>query len=205
MVMYLGRKIATALEKIAYSGEMGHREVIQPLRAALKPFGVRVDHSYSDKLNGYEFGVSGHYDGSRIRQPIHLVVYFSNDWLVHGARMKWTKQRRQEFCFKVSQVLQHELIHKCQAQYRDVELGYRAAKDPHRQTELYLSNKDEIGAYAHDIMMELKTTEFGWNILRQIGRYRIPSYNIYKKAFGRKDWHKVKNRLLKQVFKWMEN
>lgn len=202
MGMYLGRKIATALEKCSFSGEMGHRTIVDRLKVALKPFGVRIDHSYSDKLNGYEFGVSGHYDGSRIRQPIKLVVFFSLD---HGAKYHWTESRQKAFCFKVSQVLQHELIHKCQAQYRDGDTGYQVAIDRRYQEELYLSNKDEIGAYAHDIMMELKQQKHGWNILRQIGRYRIPSYNIYKNAFRQQDWHKIKNRLLKQVFKWMEN
>ena len=99
--------------------------------------------------------------------------------------------------FKVSQVLQHELIHKHQAQYRDELLGYK--------DEDYLANKDEIGAYAHDIMLELKQNNNGWNILRHISQYNIPSYIIYSHSFGQQDWHKVKNRLLKQVFKWMEN
>lgn len=201
--MYLERKIVTSLEKTVFSGEMDHGQIVEECRRVLKRFGVRVELSYSDKLNGYEFEVSGHYDSSRMRQPINLVVYFS---LEHGARFRWTGTRVNEFRFKVSQVLQHELIHKCQAQYRlEGELGYPACFDKNKQEQLYLANKDEIGAYAHDIMMELKQQKGRWTILRQIGRYNVPSYNIYKQAFGSKDWHKVKHRLLKQVFKWMEN
>ena len=192
--MYLGRKIETALEKTVFSGEMDHRQIVEQCRRVLKRFGIRVDHSYCENLSGYEFSVSGHYDSSRIRMPIQLWLHFS---LEHGARFKWTEVRRNEFLFKVSQVCQHELIHKCQAQYRDGLLGY--------SDDDYLTNKDEIGAYAHDIMMELKQQRGRWNILRQIGRYNVPSYNIYKNAFYGQDWHKVKHRLLKQVFKWMEN
>jgi len=192
--MYLERKIVTSLEKTVFSGEMDHGQIVEECRRVLKRFGVRVDLSYSDKLNGHEFAVSGYYDSSRVRLPILLRLHFSLD---HGSVFKWTQARRKDFVFKVSQVLQHELIHKCQAQYRDELLGYK--------DEEYLANKDEIGAYAHDIMLELKQNNNGWNMLRHISQYNIPSYKIYSHSFGQQDWHKVKNRLLKQVFKWMEN
>ena len=192
--MYLERKIVTSLEKTAFSGEMDHGQIVEECRRVLKRFGVRVELSYSDKLNGHEFAVSGYYDSSRVRLPILLRLHFSLD---HGSVFKWTQARRKDFVFKVSQVLQHELIHKCQAQYRDELLGYK--------DEEYLANKDEIGAYAHDIMLELKQNNNGWNMLRHISQYNIPSYKIYSHSFGQQDWHKVKNRLLKQVFKWMEN
>ena len=192
--MYLERKIVTALEKTAFSGEMDHGQIVEECRRVLKRFGVRVELSYSDKLNEYEFAVSGYYDSSRVRLPILLRLHFSLD---HGSVFKWTQARRKDFVFKVSQVLQHELIHKHQAQYRDGLLGY--------SDDDYLTNKDEIGAYAHDIMLELKQNNNGWNILRHISQYNIPSYKIYSHSFGQQDWHKVKNRLLKQVFKWMEN
>ena len=192
--MYLERKIVTALEKTVFSGEMDHGQIVEECRRVLKRFGVRVELSYSDKLNGHEFAVSGYYDSSRVRLPILLRLHFSLD---HGSVFKWTQARQKDFVFKVSQVLQHELIHKCQAQYRDELLGYK--------DEEYLANKDEIGAYAHDIMLELKQNNNGWNMLRHISQYNIPSYKIYSHSFGQQDWHKVKNRLLKQVFKWMEN
>jgi len=192
--MYLERKIVTSLEKTAFSGEMDHGQIVEECRRVLKRFGVRVELSYSDKLNEYEFAVSGYYDSSRVRLPILLRLHFSLD---HGSVFKWTQARRKDFVFKVSQVLQHELIHKHQAQYRDGLLGY--------SDDDYLTNKDEIGAYAHDIMLELKQNNNGWNILRHISQYNIPSYKIYSHSFGQQDWHKVKNRLLKQVFKWMEN
>ena len=192
--MYLERKIVTSLEKTAFSGEMDHGQIVEECRRVLKRFGVRVELSYSDKLNEYEFAVSGYYDSSRVRLPILLRLHFSLD---HGSVFKWTQARRKDFVFKVSQVLQHELIHKHQAQYRDGLLGY--------SDDDYLTNKDEIGAYAHDIMLELKQNNNGWNMLRHISQYNIPSYKIYSHSFGQQDWHKVKNRLLKQVFKWMEN
>ena len=197
MGMYLERKIVTSLEKTVFSGEMDHGQIVEECRRVLKRFGVRVELSYlgpEDILEGYQFTVSGYYDSSRVRLPILLRLHFSLD---HGSVFKWTQARRKDFVFKVSQVLQHELIHKCQAQYRDELLGYK--------DEDYLANKDEIGAYAHDIMLELKQQKGRWNILRQIGLYNVPSYNIYKNAFYGQDWHKVKHRLLKQVFKWMEN
>ena len=197
MGMYLERKILTSLEKSVFSGEMDHGQIVEQCRSALKRFGVRVELSYlgpEDILEGYQFAVSGYYDSSRVRLPILLRLHFSLD---HGSMFKWTPARRKDFVFKVSQVLQHELIHKHQAQYRDELLGYK--------DEDYLANKDEIGAYAHDIMLELKQNNNGWNILRHISQYNIPSYNIYSHSFGQQDWHKVKNRLLKQVFKWMEN
>ena len=197
MGMYLERKIVTALEKCAFSGEMGHGQIVERLKEALKPFGVRVNLSYlspEDMLEGYQFAISGYYDSERIKQPILLRCHFS---LEYGSMYQWTEARRKDFVFKVSQVLQHELIHKCQAQYRDGVMGYLEGD--------YLANKDEIGAYAHDMMLELKQKNNGWNILRHISQYNIPTYNLYSQSFGQEDWHKVKNRLLKQVFKWMEN
>lgn len=195
--MYLERKILTSLEKSVFSGEMDHGQIVEECRTALKRFGVRVELSYlgpEDILEGYQFAVSGYYDSNRVRLPILLRLHFSLD---HVSIFKWTKARQKDFVFKVSQVLQHELIHKHQAQYRDGPLGYK--------DEDYLANKDEIGAYAHDIMLEIKQKNNGWNILRHISQYNIPSYHIYTQSFGQEDWHKVKNRLLKQVFKWMEN
>ena len=196
--MYLSSKINRALQHLSLDGRQTHRDIVDQCRNVLKPFGARVDVTYSDALHGYEYTISGTYNSERIRQPIHIWLHFSME---HGGNYQWTRKRGKQFRFSLSQVLQHEWVHKCQHQYRDGVMGYRG------QQLDYLANKDEIGAYAHDLCMELEYYygSESFDVLRKVGRSEnLTSYEIYEKAFRGCEWSKIKKRLLKQTFKWME-
>lgn len=125
------------------------------------------------------------------------------------------KESWDTFKFMFSQTLQHELIHKYQSIARDDNIDEGADSDiDHRTKDLsveecreYLSDFDEIDAYSHDIAMEI--CYYYWNrnpyeVLRHIDKTRkLWSYNYYKKTFSKKDWTRIKSKLLKKVYQWM--
>lgn len=201
MSMYLSHKINQAVSSLSLEGKQSHDWITESCRAALKPFGVRVTHSYSQELSGYDYTVSGQFQSDRKRMPILLCIFYSLDF---GGSFQWTKTRRRQFKFLLSQVTQHELIHKHQSQYRDEMMGYSG-----NEMMEYLANKDEIGAYAHDIKMEIEHyygASESFDVLRKVGSVEnLTSYELYKKVFKGSKWNRIQKRLLKQTYKWMEN
>ena len=203
MSMHLSDKIDKAIKSIyhQFNGHMGYRTIDGFCRMALKPFGIRTTFYFSDELDHGDFTIAGQYDSERKRQPIQITLVFSRNDIGHD--FSWNEEKRKKFCFELSQVSQHELIHKQQAEARNTEeSGYVVERDPQKQLESYLGNKDEIEAYAHDIALEMKhmglsVSENPWNSLN--------SYQIYKTAFDGSDWKKVHDRLIKKVVYWMEN
>jgi hypothetical protein len=72
----------------------------------------------------------------------------------------------------------------------------------------YLSEFDEIDAYAHDIALEIVHYYPGtdrFEILRTINRRRfVYSWRLYKKTFRDcDDWSDIRHRLLSKVYRWL--
>ena len=185
---------------------MKHKEIVRNVRNAIRPFGARVEVKWIPELGWSEISVSGVFDAERKRQPICVTLLFSsNHRHIHG----WNEARRHTFMFELSQVLQHEMIHKSQNSQRiEGDSGFKTEQDKVSQQRTYLSNKDEIGAYAHDIALEIVEHYGGrkrFKTATQLDRKKlVDSYKIYKKAFAGTDWSKTKKALYKKIYKWME-
>lgn len=206
----INRRIAALRDEL--QGSVPLEQVLESVQAALKPFGIRVYLIPDETLTRPDFICSGTYDFQKKRQPIDIVLHFNE-----GNRcFNFTDKSWRNFSFLLSQVVQHELIHKCQYSYRqnmedggstlyyDIKAGEKSDKE-HMD---YLAELDEIDAYAHDIALEIlhhyPTTD-PYEVLRTINRRRkLWSWNYYKAAFRySEDWSDVRNRLLKKTYQWI--
>jgi hypothetical protein len=124
-----------------------------------------------------------------------------------------------DFKFLFTQVLQHELIHRYQFLQRDksdieyeipTPADYRLFDSISIEEEReYLTDSDEIDAYAHDIAMEILYYYPHKNpvdVLRRIDKVRkVWTYSYYKKTFRNlpSEWAIVKRKILKKAFLWI--
>jgi hypothetical protein len=156
-----------------------------------------------------DFLISGHYDP--LKDKKYIVFYFSsqsNFITLLKKEKEWS-----DFKFQLSITCQHELIHQHQWLYRDADdyiwddMDYNDLDSTQEEDQEYLSDKDEIEAYAHDIAMEIRyyyNTLDPYEVLREIGKYKkVPSYKYYKRTFRGNDWLQIKKHLLKKVFLWL--
>lgn len=184
------------------------REVMQKM---LKPWNVKINICRSDDVGIQEMSIGGSYDYEKRSRQIELDVYLNPVQKKFG----WNEVNKPATSFLLRQVLQHELIHQYQMQQRHEESRGMAeyyavvSRDPAKQEECdYLSELDEIDAYAHDIVMEIKyhyPDEDPYAVLKAIRRKRyVPSWKIYAKAFKHcSDWSQVRQRLLTKAYLWI--
>lgn len=174
------------------------------LKKTCKELGVIFVQEHTSKVEaGYV--ISGMYDMTKDQTFIILGLpkEKSESFLIDE---DWS-----EFKFLLSQTIQHEFIHRHQYSWRDwsneeLDTDFRISNDDIEADREYLSEKDEIAAYSHDIAMEILYyyKEDPLKILRNIDRRKkIWSYNYYKKTFRGTDWFEVKKALLKNVFRWL--
>lgn len=183
----------------------------QELIECFKPWGVRVEILDDESIIADEIIISGEFDVERKRQNILLRLYFK----VGKNKYRWNDENWKSFRFLTSQVLQHELIHRHQhlsrpeEAHRFVEYYPVAASNPMHQKEMdYLSELDEIEAYAHDLALEILyyyPKQDPYAVLKTINKRRYAvSYKIYKKAFRTaEDWKQVHDKLLKKTYQWL--
>ena len=213
--MELGPQINQRLAqwKTKLIGRHRHEDLIKMLQSCLSPFGVKVKKQYDANLDWQSIAVSGLFDSQIQRRNITLFLYFSwgSEWF-RISEKNWKDLR-----FQLSQCVQHELIHRRQASYRqhldnDYALYYdvKASNSLDKQTMDYLAEFDEIEAYAHDIAMEIR--EFyprtnPYQVLRTINRRkRIWSWTYYQRSFkNSEDWGDVRRRLLKKTYQWLSH
>jgi hypothetical protein len=143
---------------------------------------------------GYILGAS--YD-SDIDQ-IGIDVFLKSDDFRFSLREKEWKL----FRFKMSQIIQHELIHREQYKKKNVE-GFCSVSN----ARSYLSNPDEIDAYSHDIAMEILYF-YGesqkYKIIRNISRKKeVESYRMYENTFKNSNWESIRKKLIKKTYLWL--
>lgn len=115
-----------------------------------------------------------------------------------------------EFKFKLGQLMQHELIHRKQSHSREglfEAKTYNVVKDDDGKRE-YFANSDEIGAYSHDIALEImhfyKKIEKVKIFSKISKKKKLQSFIYYKEAFGNTDWTRIYRKLMKKTYKWVE-
>jgi|TARA_R110002153_G_scaffold150018_5_gene301594 hypothetical protein len=198
-------KALKSLEKILLR-KMAHKQIVEEVRIAIRPFGAKVEANWIPELDSNEISLSGMFDSDRIRQPICVTLLFSSN---HEMAYTWNEKSRHRFMFELGQVLQHEMIHKSQNEHRlGGETGFKVEQDKISQQRTYLSNKDEIGAYAHDIALEIVEHYGGRKRFKTATKLQrkklVGSYKIYQKAFAGTDWSITKKALYKKIYKCME-
>lgn len=207
--MYLAPKINEALEnnKHKFLGSNSYRCIVRRLGMSFefpKDLKFRVE-TFSD-IESNDFTVAGLYDMTTDKKYIILNLSEFTDYLYLD------KTTFPLFKFFISQAIQHETIHQLQWQHRDeindpVKLDFRNFAGTLDEEREYLSDIDEIDAYAHDIAMELKEfypNKNPYEQLKKINRLKkLPSYSYYTSTFKNCNWQKVKNRLLFKTYKWI--
>jgi len=210
--MYLARQIDDILEskKDKLVGRNSYYYIIQVLNRSfhkIEPFTFRYE-TFKD-FNQGDYSVSGYFDSEHGTK--YIILNFSNNHKTFTI----CSQRWKEFKFTLSQVCQHESIHQHQWQHRDSSM-YEVLPPEFRNAEEktdineerdYLSDFDEIDAYAHDIIMEIKhyyPKKCPYRVLKSMNHHKkIWSYNYYKKTFKGTEWNVIKNRLYKKAYKWI--
>ena len=211
--MELGPQIEQRLLrwKTKLMGRHRHEDLIKMLQSCLSPFGVKIKKQHDANLDWQSIAVSGLFDSQIQRRNITLFLHFSwgSEWF------RISEKNWKELRFQLSQCVQHELIHRRQASYRqhlddEYALYYdvKTSNSLDKQNMDYLAEFDEIEAYAHDIAMEIR--EFyprtnPYQVLRTINRRkRIWSWTYYQRSFkNSEDWSEVRQRLLKKTYQWL--
>jgi len=211
--MYQGKQILRRLDsnKHRFSGRQRLTTIKNRLQSVLRPFGVKILISQEAGFEPGDFCVSGYFDITKKRQNIELILHYHEQYNF----FIWLENSWEQFRFLIAQVLQHELIHRSQYQYRDdatrkIALYYdiKGTVKSDKEYMDYLSELDEIDAYAHDIAMEIchyYPKKNPLDVLRTINHKQyLHSYKVYKRTFqGVEDWKDVHNRLLKKVYEWI--
>ena len=118
------------------------------------------------------------------------------------------------FKFLLSQTLMHELIHQYQHVMRRDESTWvkhywiERVGPMHKLGErVYLSDMDEVDAYAHDLAMEIKyyyPKHTLSKVFKNINyKKSLSTYRMYSKAFRKTDWFNIRKILLKKTYKWL--
>lgn len=194
-----------------FTGYQSPIEIAELIQKILKPWKVKINVKKSKDVPIQEISIGGSFDNEKIYKQIEIDLYFNPRQKKYG----WNEYNVTGTMFLLRQVLQHELIHQYQMQQRHEEsrgmVTYYAvvSRDPSKQEEVdYLSELDEIDAYAHDIAMEIKhyyPDEDPYQVLKAIRRKRyLTSWKIYAKAFKHcRDWEQVRHRLLTKIYNWL--
>lgn len=195
-----------------FTGRQTPDEIATLLQQAIKPWGAKVSVircTNTDVLIN-KFSIGGFFDVERKRQAITLNVYFNEK----QKKFNWNAGHRENFIFLASQILQHELIHKKQhvqrpADAQELSSYYAVTTTTGDQEQIdYMSEFDEIDAYAHDIALEIVHYYPGtdrFKILGNINHHRyLTSWRLYTKTFKDcQDWSQVRNRLLGKIYRWL--
>lgn len=181
-----------------FVGSLTHSKIRRVIDTIFKEYQIKTKIIRSKDIPKDDFFIGGYYQDFSV--VLEISVSSKTDHLI------LTEKSVDNFLFVVSQVICHELIHYMQDLARsDHSPSLRHMRDYNGAEQQYLSDPDEIQAYAHDIAMELQrhypNDVFG--ALRKIGTKRKSvSAKYYNKTFGKSD-SKVRRRLLSHTYKWL--
>jgi hypothetical protein len=211
--MYLAPSINRRLDMMrkTLTGSVPLEVVQDQVQTAVKRWGAQAHIVFDPNVKRLDFCCSGSYDYTKRRMPIEVSMHFHQG----NRNYNFTPLTWNRFKFLLSQLIQHELIHKHQYSHRvgldasvclyyDIKGGEKSDKD-HMD---YLAELDEIDAYAHDIALEIAhhyPRHDPYKVLDTINkRKKIWSWHYYKDAFKHsEDWNDVKHRLLKKTYQWI--
>lgn len=207
--MYLAPQINKTLfdnEKL-FIGNLTYATITRRLGKIFNfPKDLKFKYETFNNIPENEFTVSGLYD--MFFDKKYIILNFSNKLNT----IELDKFTVEPFFFLVSQTIQHEAIHQLQWVNREpedevVKLDFRNFGGTLQQEREYLSDIDEIDAYAHDIATEIKRyypNRNPYEVLKNINKTRkVHSYNYYRRTFSKCEWGGIKKQLLKKIFNWI--
>lgn len=206
--MFIAQDIHQTVEscKNKILGFNSYHKITRVLNKAFGKKDLKFKFETFDDFPNNTYSFSGIYDLYSNTRFINLNVS-SKSFDLALSESEWC-----EFKFLLSQVIQHETIHQNQWQNRVYEdgpcrLDFRNMYGSRNEEMEYLSDIDEIDAYAHDIAMEIKfyyKNRDPYECLSVINKLRkVPSYSLYKKTFRGVDWFLIRKQLLLKTYKWM--
>ena len=160
-----------------------------------------------DDFDQYMYSFSGLYDMHENKK--YIVLNLSRKHKKFEMNSKMFK----DFKFLLSQVIQHESIHQTQWSFRSehkdpvtVDFRDNGMGMSKKEERIYLSDKDEIDAYGHDLLLEIKhyyPRTDPLKVLRYPLKYKkLTSFFIYNKTFKGVDWINIKKRLIRRAYRW---
>jgi hypothetical protein len=207
--MYLAPDINKVLidnEKM-FHGKLTYTTIVRRLgRIFDHPRDLKFKFETFSDIPENDFTVSGLYD--MFYDKKYVILNFSNK----QNTINLDRYTVEPFFFLVSQTIQHEAIHQHQWANREPEdeackLDFRIMNGTIQEEREYLSDIDEIDAYAHDIAMEIKryyAHRDPYEVLKNIQRTRkLHSYNYDRRTFSKCDWDKIKKQLFKKTYNWI--
>lgn len=207
--MYLSATINEAFDnnKEKFLGNLSYKTIQRRLGMIFDyPKDLKFKVETFGDIDAEEFTVSGLYD--MVYDKRYVILNFSDK----ADTITLSDYTYDHFKFLVSQTIQHETIHQSQYEQREeieepVKLDFRNFAGTLSEEREYLSDLDEIDAYAHDIAMEIKffyPNENPYNVLRNVSKRRkVPSYSYYKRIFKGCNWTNIKHKLLHKTYNWM--
>lgn len=181
-----------------FVGSLLHSKLRRVINDIFKEYKIKTKIIRLDEIEKDNFFVGGYYQDFGI--VLEISVSSKSDHLILYDKCV------DDFLFLVSQVICHELVHYMQDLARNGhDACLRHMRDYKIAEQQYLSDPDEIQAYAHDLAMELQrhypNDVFG--ALRTVGSKRKSfSIKYYNKTFGKLD-NPVRRRLLSHTYKWL--
>jgi hypothetical protein len=175
-----------------------------------KRFNIIVKHVASPQVDSNDVGFSSFYDGgldenNEVPIEIYIVTNPADDMMIMDT------ETFDRMIRTISDNLAHEMIHMYQYRTRDFwEPGPVYVPDDCTEEEenlIYLSDPDEIGAYAHNIACELLESgdvDCVKEKLKEVNKITIDdSVNLwaYVQTFQEYPNHPVMRKLLKKVYK----
>lgn len=216
--MYLAGKLHKEMDELLppekfIGNEVTYTDLSKMINALLKPYNAKGRVARDRGLNKKKrilFDISGIFHTDRNKFPVTITLHVPQN----RDSLKLTRASYNLLRFDLSRVIQHEFIHLSQFTFRPEESSRiisvslsRPISKTRKDDIVYLSERCEVEAYAHDIALEIQwfyADKNPYSVIRNIDKYRlIPSYKFYKKVFKGTKWERVKKALLRKVVKWI--
>lgn len=217
--MKLAKNINAALDSIADSmigtaNSASHRKIVQRV---FRKYNAKVLVAVDDNVSENMIVVTGQHLPWRIRQNIEIFLTYS----VQSKRVRITSKMWKTLKFELSQVLQHELIHRQQCYHIQVPkedwedhackvYASKASVPAKKTAQEYFGNTEEIEAHAHCIMMELehyapRTDPYKFlRFPKKVQTRHSPTLKDYLETFDYDMKHPAIRRLFKKIVYWIE-
>jgi len=172
------------------------KDVITLLKSSVKQFDVKIFTKAVKTTGRNNIVFSGDFED----ESINITVFYDGNSIVINDD-NWNTIVKE---FPI--VIEHESIHIQQEIDRDYVMNRRVKSG--NKTEKYLSDSDEIEAFANDISIQLLNKNNKNNsisILKKLDSKEIKKYyplDLYINTFGRK--HKIVKTLLKKIISIIE-
>ena len=217
------RNLSKELEPFANwlrTGPKSFKAIADKLRNVLNTIGIDTDVNFlqSDHVDSGDMNMNAYYDPEADEQedapPFGIDLVFSKK----DNEVDFSDEGIDVIITRIDDVLKHEIIHQQQYQKRDWLPGQRGYVFKQGRELEYMSQPDEIEAYAVNIADELTraagSKDKAYDLLRKAGdsaklrnhleQFISPNLFAYFVLFGFDTTHPVLKKLLKKVYQYLQ-